>query len=87
MKIILDAMGGDFAPLEVVKGAALAAGQYPQANLVLVGDEGKIRSAVKEAGTVIDGLQIVHTTQVITMEDDPMSILKAKKEVLYERGH
>lgn len=80
MKIILDAMGGDFAPLEVVRGAALAAAQYPQASLVLTGDEERIRSAAKESGTVIDGMQIVHTTQVITMEDDPMSILKSKKD-------
>ncbi len=86
MKIILDAMGGDFAPLEVVKGAALAAGQYPQVKMVLVGDEEKIRSAAKEADTVIDGLQIVHTTEAITMEDDPMSILKAKKDSSMGRG-
>ena len=67
MKIILDAMGGDFAPLEVVKGAALAAGQYPQANLVLVGDEGKIRSEVNEACTLIDGVQMVHTSLVLSL--------------------
>lgn len=79
MKIILDAMGGDYAPLEVVKGAALAAGQYPQAQLVLTGNEEAIRSAAKEANVTLDGMQIVHAEEVITMEDDPMSILKSKK--------
>lgn len=79
MKIILDAMGGDYAPLEVVKGAALAAGQYPQAQLVLTGNEEAIRSAAKEADATLDGVQIVHAEEVITMEDDPMSILKSKK--------
>lgn len=79
MKIILDAMGGDYAPLEVVKGAALAAGQYPQAQLILTGNEEKIRSAAKEADVTLDGVQIVHAEEVITMEDDPMSILKSKK--------
>lgn len=80
MKIILDAMGGDFAPLEVVRGAVLAAAQYPQVKLVLTGDSEKIHGAAKEAGTATDSLEIVHTEQVITMEDDPMSILKAKKD-------
>lgn len=80
MKIILDAMGGDYAPLEVVKGAALAAGQHPQARLVLTGDKEKICDAAKEAGVSVDGLQIVHTTEVLTMEDDPLSILRAKKD-------
>jgi len=79
MKIILDAMGGDYAPLEVVKGAALAAGQYPQAQLILTGNEDKIRSAAKESDVNLDGVQIVHAEEVITMEDDPMSILKSKK--------
>lgn len=79
MKIILDAMGGDYAPLEVVKGTALAAGQYPQAQLILTGNEEKIRSAAKEADVTLDGVQIVHAEEVITMEDDPMSILKSKK--------
>jgi len=79
MKIILDAMGGDYAPLELVKGAALAAGQYPQAQLILTGNEEKIRSAAKEADVTLDGVQIVHAEEVITMEDDPMSILKSKK--------
>ncbi len=79
MKIILDAMGGDYAPLEVVKGTALAAGQYPQAQLILTGNEEKIRSTAKEADVTLDGVQIVHAEEVITMEDDPMSILKSKK--------
>lgn len=79
MKIILDAMGGDYAPLEVVKGAALAAGQYPQAQLILTGNEDKIRGAAKESDVNLDGVQIVHAEEVITMEDDPMSILKSKK--------
>lgn len=79
MKIILDAMGGDYAPLEVVKGAVLAADQHPQAKIVLTGNEEKIRSAAKEAGVTLDSVQIVHADEVITMEDDPMSILKSKK--------
>lgn len=80
MKILLDAMGGDYAPLEVVKGAALAAGQYPQVQLILCGDEERIRDAARKADVSVDGLKIVHTKETITMEDDPLSILKAKKD-------
>ena len=79
MKIILDAMGGDYAPLEMVKGAVLAAEHYPQAQIVLCGDEEKIRAAAKEAGLSTDKVQVVHTAEVISMEDEPLSILKAKK--------
>ena len=79
MKIILDAMGGDYAPGEIVKGAAAAAETYPQAQLVLTGDTEQIRAAAEAAQVSLGRLQIVHTAEVLTMHDDPLSIMKAKK--------
>lgn len=78
MKIILDAMGGDKAPLEVVKGAVMAKNAY-DISLTLVGNKKIITRVAKENGLSLDGIDIVHTEEVITMEDDPMSVIRAKK--------
>ena len=78
MKIIIDAMGGDNAPDEIVKGACLASQKY-KSKLVLVGNKPKIESCLKalEADTRI--IDIVHTDVQITMEDDPLTVVRAKK--------
>lgn len=48
MKIALDAMGGDFAPLETVKGAVEAIEQIPNLEVVLVGHKDKIEAELKK---------------------------------------
>lgn len=79
MKIIVDAMGGDKAPGEIVCGALAAAAEYG-CELILCGDSEKIQSAATAGGYSTDGHRIVHTDVAITMEDDPMVVLHAKKE-------
>ena len=79
MKIIVDAMGGDNAPGEIVCGALAAAAEYG-CKLILCGDSEKIQSAAAAGGYSTDGHRIVHTDIAITMEDDPMVVLHAKKE-------
>ncbi|MBE6619588.1 MAG: phosphate acyltransferase PlsX [Ruminococcaceae bacterium] len=75
MKIILDAMGGDFAPDVVVEGAALVRKEMNH-ELILVGDETKIRLAAGRVGVDLSdpGIRIVHCTQVVSMEDAPLSV-------------
>ncbi len=81
MNIIVDAMGGDNAPLQVVKGAIDAALEYRNVNITLVGDENKIRDCAKELEmTFTDNVSIVHTNVFVTMEDDPMVVMKEKGE-------
>ena len=54
MKIILDAMGGDNAPEEIVKGAAQALAAYgPELSILAVGDEEKVRAAAQKAGIAV----------------------------------
>ena len=79
MKIILDAMGGDHAPLEIVKGAALAVGEL-DVELILVGDENKINQVIEENNQSRKNIEIVHTDKVLTMEDDPVSVIRANKD-------
>ena len=74
MKIILDAMGGDFAPDIVVEGAALVRKEMNH-EIILVGDEEKIRLSAEKLGVELDdGIEIVHCSDVITMEDSPLSV-------------
>lgn len=76
MRIIVDAMGGDNAPNEIVAGAVAAAARFG-VEILLVGREEIIAPLVPE-GT--KGITILNAEQVITMEDDPMCIMRAKKE-------
>ena len=78
MRIILDAMGGDNAPLEIIRGAALAVSDG--ADITLVGDEETIRRVAAEDGVSLDGITVVHAPDVISMDDEPRSILKAHKD-------
>ncbi|MBQ9964538.1 MAG: phosphate acyltransferase PlsX [Clostridia bacterium] len=79
MKVIVDAHGGDNAPLEVVKGAVLARDAYG-VSIVLVGNEDEINRVAKEENLSLDGIEIVHTTDVISMNDIPKTILREHKE-------
>jgi len=79
MKIILDAMGGDNAPLETVKGAALAV-QELDVQLILVGDEKRINQIMEENNLSKRNIEIVHTDKILTMEDDPISVVKSNKD-------
>ena len=79
MNFIIDAMGGDNAPHEIVKGA-IAASQKTKSRLTLVGNRAKIEAILKEEGADPRVFDIVHTVSEITMEDDPLSVVRAKKD-------
>ncbi len=79
MKIAVDAFGGDNAPLEIIKGARLATDEYG-VTPILVGDESVIKKCAEENGISLDGMEIHHAPDVITMHDEPTTILRAKKD-------
>lgn len=79
MKIIIDAMGGDNAPAEILKGAAEAVKEYG-VSITAVGDEAKINAAAKEYNIDMNGIDIVHTTEEISMCDEPTSAIRNKKD-------
>lgn len=79
MDIVIDAMGGDNAPAEIVKGALLASQKY-KSKIILVGNKPKIEQYLKSAGNDSRILDIVHTETEITMEDDPLSVVRAKRD-------
>lgn len=79
MKIILDAMGGDNAPLAVLEGAAQAVKEY-NVGITLVGDEEKIRQCARENKISLEGMELVHAGQVIEMCEEPAKAVRAKKD-------
>ena len=79
MKIIVDAMGGDNAPGEIVKGALAAHGKNG-IEIALVGREEDIRSAADAAGGLKEGVQVVNAREVIEICDDPATAFKHKKD-------
>jgi len=79
MKLILDAMGGDNAPLEIIKGAAIAAKEYPDTQIVLVGKEDEIRNVAEREKISLEQMSIMGADEVVTMEDSPRSVVSAKK--------
>ena len=80
MKIIIDAMGGDNAPLEIVRGVLNAAKARPGLELVLVGREGEVCAAAEQCGGLPAGVSVVNATEVIDMHDDPATAFKVKKD-------
>lgn len=78
MKIIIDAMGGDNAPAEIVKGALSAAAKRPELEIVLVGQEGPVRAAM--GGQAPANVRLVNATEVIEICDDPATAFKKKKD-------
>ncbi len=77
--IIVDMMGGDNAPAETVKGVCLAAKEL-QANYVLVGDRAQMEAVAAEAELSLESFEIVDTSVVITMEDEPSAVMREKAD-------
>ena len=77
MRIAVDAFGGDNAPLEIVKGAALASKELG-VEITLTGDETEIKKIINENSLEFTGeVKFIDTKDVISMHDEPTSILKA----------
>ncbi len=85
MRVIIDVMGGDHAPLETLKGTMMAAAQC-KASFLLIGDENEINRIAEEQGFDLRHFDILHTPTVITMEDDPLSVVRGKKDSSMSEG-
>ena len=79
MKVIVDAMGGDNAPLEILKGCALAYKEYGM-QFVFTGIEDEIKKVIRDENLELGDYEIVHTDIVVSMDDEPTCVIKDKKE-------
>ena len=77
-KIIVDAFGGDNAPLEVIKGCERAVRELG-VSIILTGSEEKIKKCAAENGLSLSGIEIVHTDDVFDIHEEPKEIMKSGK--------
>lgn len=80
MRVIVDAMGGDNAPLEIVRGALQAARARAGLEITLVGREQEIRAAAEQCDGLPGTVDVVNAGEVIDMHDDPATAFKVKKD-------
>ncbi|MBX7094836.1 MAG: phosphate acyltransferase PlsX [Flavobacteriales bacterium] len=81
MRIGIDIMGGDFAPEATTTGAIAARKELPEdVRLVLIGDEPQIRSILEREQEDVSKYDIVHTTEVIGMDEHPTRALPQKPQ-------
>jgi len=85
MKIIVDAFGGDNAPLEILKGSAQAVAEYG-VNIILVGNKEIIEKISSENSILLYHIDIADTKDVITMQDEPSEIMKSKSNSSMAKG-
>jgi glycerol-3-phosphate acyltransferase PlsX len=87
MKIALDAMGGDFAPKNLVAGAVEALRLYSDVELILVGDESRLQAELKtHSAKLSDRLSIFHASQVVEMTDGAIEAVRRKKDSSISRA-
>ena len=81
MRIAVDAMGGDFAPREVVAGAVDAARGLPSVtDIYLVGDEEAIKAELAQCGEIPANIHIRHASQVVEMDEAPAHAVRRKRD-------
>lgn len=79
MRILVDAMGGDNAPLEILKGCKLAADEYGY-DIILCGDERRVRRILEENGLVCGKFAFADAPETIEMTDHADAVIKEKKD-------
>ena len=84
MRIAVDAMGGDHAPVEIVKGAVAAAREAPGHEIILVGQEERMRACLD--GLSLPNLRICHASEVLEMDDKPVEALRKKRDTSISRA-
>ncbi|MEK6765606.1 MAG: phosphate acyltransferase PlsX [Planctomycetota bacterium] len=78
MRIAVDAMGGDEAPFEIVKGAVDAARVYSGHEIILVGDQERIRNELAAYSATFGNISVVHASQVVDMNESATVAVRKK---------
>lgn len=79
MKVLIDAFGGDNAPLAVLEGCVLALKEY-NSEILIVGNKQKITQVAQDNNIDLSNIEIIDAQDTITMEDEPTDIIKSKSE-------
>jgi len=84
-KIALDAMGGDHAPGEIIRGAIRAAEENDKLEIILIGDEKIIKEELNKSGSHVP-FDIVHTDEWVAMDEDPKEAVGKKENASINLG-
>lgn len=80
VKVAVDAMGGDYAPVEIIKGAVEAVKQRSDIKVFLVGQESVIREELKTYSYHANQVEVIHAAQVIDTAESPVLAIRTKKD-------
>ena len=80
VKVAVDAMGGDHAPLEIVKGAVEAVNKKDNVKVFLVGQEKAVRAELQKYQYDSSRVEVVNATEVIDMAEPPVQAIRTKKD-------
>ena len=86
MNLALDMMGGDYAPLEAVKGLQLYLQSNTDATIYCIGDEQQVRALLHEYQVAQDRVVIIHTSEIIGYHEHPTKALKDKPDSSIAKG-
>lgn len=86
VNIALDAMGGDNAPSEIVKGALDALSKSNEIKVFLFGDEEKINNCLSNNSFDKERLEVIHCTEEIEMSEPPVNAIRKKKDSSIVKG-
>ena len=79
MKVLIDGMGGDYAPEEIVKGAIKAAPETKE-TIAIIGPESLIRKTLEDNKWSGSNIEVVDAKEVITNDESPAMAVKKKKD-------
>ncbi len=78
--IALDAMGGDYAPVETVHGAVDAVAEHPEIKVLLVGKQDEIEKELQKYSYNKENIEVVNATEIIDMGEVPTKAIREKKD-------
>lgn len=86
MRLAIDAMGGDNAPGEIIRGALAARDALPEEEFVLVGDRAAVEAELDAAGAARERIEIVHASEQVAMAEPPVEAVRKKPDSSMRRA-
>lgn len=80
VRVVVDAMGGDHAPGEIVKGAVQAVSRREDIHVILTGREDAVREELKKYTFPAERIEVVHASMVIETAEPPVMAIRTKKD-------
>ena len=86
VRVVVDAMGGDNAPEEIVKGAIAAVNNHEDIHLILTGLQDAVERELKKYTYPADRVEVVPVSQVIETAEPPVAAIRSCQEGFFDRG-